>query len=91
VKLTCDPTKGGCGKSIEMTKQVMIAFWEAYQQKRELDCTTDGCERRVLHHQIKGLIEALQKSQKSGTPKPSPLHIKVRDVPNGGRAYGGRQ
>ena len=90
MNLTCDPGRGGCGKSIEMTKQVMMAFWEAYQQKRELDCTTDGCERKVSHRQIKGLIEALQKSQKSGTPRPASLHIKMKDVPSGGRAYGSR-
>lgn len=85
MNLTCDPTKGGCGKSIEMTRQVMMAFWGAYKQKRELDCTTDGCERKVSHRQIKGLVEALQKSR---TPKPSPLHIKVKNVPKDGRAYG---
>lgn len=90
MKLTCDLARGGCGKSIEIDQQVLAAFWEAYQQTRELDCTTDGCERKVSHRQIKGLVEALQKSQKPGTPKPPSLHIKMKDVPSGGRAYGQR-
>lgn len=88
MRLTCDPEKGGCGKSIEITKVVLAAFWEAYQQKRELDCVTDGCERKVTHRQIKALVEAFQKSQKQGTPKRPSRHIKVKNVPKGGRAYG---
>ena len=62
MRLTCDAERGGCGKSIEITQQVMVAFWEANQQKRELDCVTDGCERKVSHRQIKGLLEAFRKA-----------------------------
>jgi len=91
VRLTCDSTKGGCGKSIEIDQQVLTAIWQAHQQKRELDCVTDGCARKLTHLQIENLVAALQRSQKSGTKPPPSLHIKVKDVPSGGRAYGGRQ
>ena len=71
-----------------MDRQVLTAFWEAHQQKRELACPTEGCGRKVSRRQIKGLVEALQKTKKPGTARPNSSHIKVKDVPSGGRAYG---
>ncbi len=88
MKLTCDPSKGGCGKSIEIDQQVLIAIWQAHQQKRELDCVTDECERKLTHRQIEDLVGALEKSYKKRTNQGSSLHIKVKNVPKGGRAYG---
>ena len=88
MRLTCDPAKGGCGKSLVLDQQALTAIWSAYRQERELDCPTDGCARKLTHRQIKDLVEAVEKSYKSGTNQGSSLHIEVKDVPNPGRAYG---
>jgi hypothetical protein len=88
VRLTCDLAKGGCGNSIEISKQVLTAIWQAHQQKRELDCVTDGCARKLTLQQIENLVTALQKSHNSGTKQPPSRHLSIEDVPRGGRAYG---
>lgn len=67
MRIVCGKKNGGCGRSFEVTHELLAAFFRAEMDGVGMDCLNLSCSKRYSHDHVQKVLDAARRN-----PLPEP-------------------